>query len=52
MVHKVVMNEIENLSDFDIYIAGRFEMVGIVRDDFLKRGVNMDHMFSDAFAYI
>lgn len=52
MVHKVVMNEIENLSDFDIYIAGRFEMVGIVRDDFLKRGVSMDHMFSDAFAYI
>ena len=52
MVHKVVMNEIENLSDFDIYIAGRFEMAGIVRDDFLAHGVSMDYMFSDAFAYI
>ena len=52
MVHKVVMNEIENLSDYDIYIAGRFEMAGIVRDDFLKRGVSIEYMFSDAFAYI
>ncbi len=52
MVHKVVMNEVKNLTDFDIYIAGRFDMVGIVRDDFLKAGVSMDHMFADAFAYI
>ena len=52
IVHKAVMNEINNLDDFDIYIAGRFDMVGVVRDDFLARGVSMDHMFADAFAYI
>jgi len=52
MVHKVVLNEIKNLIDYDIYVAGRFEMVGIVRDDFVKSGVNMDNMFADAFAYI
>lgn len=52
MVHKVVLKEVKNLSDYDIYIAGRFDMVGIVRDDFIKAGVSMDHMFADAFAYI
>ncbi|WP_076417537.1 NAD(P)H-flavin reductase [Colwellia sp. UCD-KL20] len=52
IVHKVVMNDIKNLEDYDIYLAGRFEMVGVVRDDFVARGVNKDNMFADAFAYI
>jgi aquacobalamin reductase/NAD(P)H-flavin reductase len=52
MVHKVVMKDIKNLADYDIYLAGRFEMVGVVRDDFVALGVNKDNMFADAFAYI
>lgn len=52
MVHKVVMKDITNLADYDIYLAGRFEMVGVVRDDFIALGVNKDSMFADAFAYI
>jgi len=52
MVHKVVMNDIKNLADYDIYLAGRFDMVGAVRDDFVALGVNKDSMFADAFAYI
>lgn len=52
MVHKVVMNDIENLADFDIYIAGRFDMVGAVRTDFLAKGALKEHMFADAFAFI
>ena len=52
MVHKVVMKDIENLGDYDIYIAGRFDMVGAVRDDFIARGANINHMYGDAFAYI
>jgi len=52
MVHKVVMKDIPNLADYDIYLAGRFEMVGVVRDDFVAKGVNKDNMFADAFAYI
>jgi aquacobalamin reductase/NAD(P)H-flavin reductase len=52
MVHKVVMNEIKNLADYDIYLAGRFEMVGVVRDDFVALGVDKNNMFADAFAYI
>ena len=46
------MNDIKNLADYDIYLAGRFEMVGVVRDDFVALGVNKDNMFADAFAYI
>lgn len=52
MVHKVVMNDIKNLADYDIYLAGRFEMVGVVRDDFVALGVDKNNMFADAFAYI
>ncbi len=52
MVHKVVMNDIEHLENYDIYLAGRFDMVGVVRTDFLARGAVIEHMFADAFAYI
>jgi len=52
MVHKVVMKDIANLGDYDIYIAGRFEMVGVVRDDFVANGADINHMHADAFAYI
>lgn len=52
MVHKVVMKDIDKLADYDIYIAGRFDMVGAVRDDFVAQGANINHMYADAFAYI
>jgi len=52
MVHKVVMADIKNLADYDIYLAGRFDMVGAVRTDFLAQGALVEHMFADAFAYI
>lgn len=52
MVHKAVINDIENLADYDIYLAGRFDMVGAVRTDFVERGAIRDRMFADAFAFI
>lgn len=52
MVHKVVMNDIDNLADYDIYLAGRFEMVGAVRQDFVEQGALVEHMYADAFAFI
>ncbi len=52
MVHKVVMKDIDNLADYDIYIAGRFDMVAVVRDDFVAQGADINHMYADAFAYI
>lgn len=52
MVHRVVMQDIKNLADYDIYLAGRFDMVGAVRKDFIAQGALVDHMYADAFAFI
>ncbi|WP_448549489.1 NAD(P)H-flavin reductase [Thalassotalea fusca] len=52
MVHQVVMADIDDLSPYDIYLAGRFDMIGAVRDDFVEKGADVDRMFADAFAYI
>lgn len=51
-VHKAVLNDFDDLSQFDIYAAGRFEMVGVVRDAFLEHGMNIDNMHGDALPYL
>jgi len=51
-VHQAVMADIENLQDYDIYLAGPFKMAGIARDDFISKGALKDRMFADAFAFI
>lgn len=51
-VHLAAMNDINNLQDYDIYVAGHFDMVKIVRDDFVAKGALREHMYADAFAYI
>lgn len=52
MVHKAVMEDVKNLADYDIYLAGRFEMVAVVRGDFVEQGAQIEHMYADAFAFI
>ncbi|MCG6202236.1 NAD(P)H-flavin reductase [Psychromonas antarctica] len=51
-VHKAVLNKFADLSAFDIYIVGRFEMAKIAREDFVKQGALVEHIFGDAFAFI
>ncbi|MCK5817926.1 MAG: NAD(P)H-flavin reductase [Psychromonas sp.] len=51
-VHQVILNEFDDLSPFDIYIAGRFEMAKKARDDFIKKNALSDHIFGDAFAFM
>ena len=51
-VHKAVMADITSLAPYDIYMAGRFDMIGIVRDDFIAHGAIRENMFADAFAFI
>ncbi len=46
------MHDIDDLAPYDIYLAGRFEMVGAIRTDFVKHGAVLEHMYADAFAYI
>lgn len=52
LVHQAVMNDIVSLEPYDIYLAGRFEMVGIIRSDFVEHGALLEHMYADAFAFI
>lgn len=52
LVHQVVMDDVTQLENYDIYLAGRFDMVAAVRDDFVARGANVEHMYADAFAFI
>jgi len=52
LVHEIVMQDIISLEPYDIYLAGRFEMIGKVRSDFIEQGALIEHMYADAFAYI
>ena len=52
LVHQVAMQDIKDFEAYDIYLAGRFDMVGAIRTDFLERGALLDKMYADAFAYI
>lgn len=52
LVHEVVMHDIISLEPYDIYLAGRFDMLGKVRTDFIEHGALVAHMYADAFAFI
>ncbi|HAR55862.1 MAG TPA: NAD(P)H-flavin reductase [Idiomarina baltica] len=52
LVHHEVMAQQPNLSECQIYMAGRFEMVRVIRDDFTARDVPMENMHGDALAFI
>ncbi len=51
-VHKAVMTDHPDLSDKQVYIAGRFEMAKVARDDFAECGLPTDKLFGDAYAFI
>ena len=51
-VHQAGLDDHASLADFDIYIAGPFAMVGVVRDAFLAQGASRAHMYADAFAWL
>ncbi len=51
-VHNAVMQDIVSLEPYDIYMAGRFDMMGPVRDDFIQHGAIRENMYADAFAFI
>lgn len=52
LVHEAVMAEQEALDKADIYVAGRFEMVRVIRDAFQTRGLPSDQLYGDALAFI
>jgi len=52
LVHQAAIHDIVSFEAYDIYLAGRFEMVGAIRSDFVEHGALLEHMYADAFAYI
>lgn len=51
-VHTAVLSDHSELSAFEIYAAGRFEMVGAIRDIFLEKGMKIENMHGDALPYL
>lgn len=51
-VHQVVLEDIQDLANYQVYVAGRFEMAKAVRDDFTKQGLPITSLFGDAYAFI
>ncbi|WP_371193726.1 NAD(P)H-flavin reductase [Glaciecola sp. SC05] len=51
-VHHAVMQDVTNFSDKQVYVAGRFEMAKVVKDDFLPLGLLPENLVGDAFAFI
>lgn len=52
LVHHAVMAEQDDLAAANVYVAGRFEMVRVVRDDFHARGLPLPQLYGDALAFI
>lgn len=52
-VLNAVKDDFASLEEFDIYIAGRFEMAGAAREQFVEqKAAKRDRMFADAYAFI
>ncbi|MGM0480322.1 MAG: NAD(P)H-flavin reductase [Pseudomonadota bacterium] len=52
LVHHAVMSERSNLTECQVYMAGRFEMVRVIRDDFVAQGLSLQQLHADALAFI
>ena len=53
LVHHAVLHDFsKQLANFDVYVAGRFEMVRVVRDDFIQHGLPLEQLFGDALSFI
>lgn len=52
LVHQAVLADFPSLRNKDIYIAGRFDMVKVVREDFAQYELSPGHLFGDALSFI
>lgn len=51
-VHKAVLEDFVSLEPYRVYIAGRFEMAGVAREDFHQQGLILKNLYGDAFEFI
>lgn len=52
LVHEAVLADFEDMSELEVYVAGRFEMAGVARDAFTKRGLPLAQLHGDAYEFI
>lgn len=52
LVHHAVLGDFNHLEGLDIYAAGRFEMVRVVRDEFIQHGLPENQLYGDALSFI
>lgn len=50
-VHEAIIEDIPNIADYDVYMAGPPVMVEAAVAAFELKGLSRDHMFSDVFEY-
>lgn len=48
-VHRAVIEDIEDLSIFEVYACGSLDMIAVAKGDFLKQGLLEKNFFADAF---
>ncbi|GLP97450.1 NAD(P)H-flavin reductase [Paraferrimonas sedimenticola] len=41
-----------NLAEYDVYLAGRFEMAAAAKAQFVEQQVDLKHLYGDAFGYV
>lgn len=51
-VHEAVLADHQDLSGFNVYVAGRFEMAKVIKDSFIPAGLLPANLIGDAFAFI
>ncbi len=49
LVHQAVLEDFEDLSNYEVYASGPKAMVEAIRTHFLERGLREDKLYSDAF---
>lgn len=51
-VHEAVLKDFDSLQAYQVYVAGSFEMAGVVREAFFQRGLQAENLFGDAYEFI
>jgi aquacobalamin reductase/NAD(P)H-flavin reductase len=51
-VHLSVIQDFVSLEPYQVYLAGRFEMAGVAREDFHTKGLLLENLYGDAYQFI
>jgi len=52
LVHEAVLQDYQQFDKQHVYVAGRFEMAKVIRDEFVPKGIATEQLIGDAFAWI